>query len=76
VEKSAVKSRFGLTLLSRFRPPETKSDPTSATEYPSNVDLLVIWQRMMSSPDKVARAKAGRRLERGLDIELKDLVRA
>lgn len=59
--RSAVNKRLGLILLLCFKLPESKSSASREIPYQSEIDRLVIWQRIKSSPCKVAITNAGRR---------------
>ena len=57
---SAVNILFGRMKLSTGRQPVAKSCDSSKTAKGSDVDLLVIWQTIISSPGRSAITKAGR----------------
>lgn len=56
---SAVKIRFGRITLVCFKLPVLNSSSSKTKEYLSNLASLVIWQRITSSPCKVAATTAG-----------------
>jgi hypothetical protein len=57
---SAVNILLGRIKLSTGNPPETKSCALKESAKGSDLDLLVIWQTIISSPLRLAATKAGR----------------
>lgn len=61
--ESEVKSLEGRILLGTGKEPDWKSVESRAIAYVSRISLLVIIQRIKSSPSSSATTKAGRRFE-------------
>src|SRR3989344_4645905 len=59
IDLSAVNNLFGLITLITFKFPCLNSVSLRMIEYLSNLDSLVIWQRIISSPSIFATTNAG-----------------
>jgi len=71
---SAVNSLLGRTKLSTGKPPEIKSSVFKGSARESDLNLLVIWQTIISFPSRSAATKAGRFLLSDKSVNGKGII--